>query len=161
MGTCKRECLFSRTFSAGGLIKHHRLVAVDLYPVLKVASDCSSQNQFLEIASTLDQFLGTVSVTDPGDILFDDWTFVQILGNIVGSGTDELDPTFVGLVVGPGSGKGRKKGVVNIDHWTTDLFEEARREHLHVAGKDEEVDFLLSQPGKLFGFCIRLALPAD
>ena len=100
-------------------------------------------------------------MANPGNILFDDRTFVQILGDIVGRGPDKFDPTLVGLVVGPSPGKGRKEGVMNIDHWATNLFKEARREHLHVAGEDEKVDFLLRQPGKLFGFCIRLALTAD
>ena len=100
-------------------------------------------------------------VANAGDILLDDRPLIQILGNIVGSGPDELDPTLVGLVVGPGTGKGREKGVVNIDHWTTNLFKEARREYLHVASKDKEVYFLLRQPGKLFGFCICLALSTD
>jgi hypothetical protein len=79
-------------------------------------------------------------VADPGHVLVDDRPGVEISGDVVGGGADQLHPALVGAPVGIGADEGRQEGVVDVDRRGAELLQEAGGEDLHVAGEDEQVD---------------------
>ena len=75
---------------------------------------------------------GRVGVGDADDVLFDDRAFVEVLGDVVGRGADELDAAFLRLGVRPGTDERRQERVVDVDDRHADLFDEITGEDLHV-----------------------------
>jgi hypothetical protein len=70
--------------------EHHRLLPVEHHPVLSVPTHRSRQDHALHVAAELDQLVGRESVVDADHVLLDDRALVEILGNVVGGGADQL-----------------------------------------------------------------------
>ncbi len=88
----------------------------------------------------------------PYHVLFDDGSLIEFGGHVVGGGTDDLDPPFVGLVVGVPAGESRQEGVMDVDDPVGESIQDRVAEDLHVAGQYDQIDVLLleeSQHGAL------------
>lgn len=120
-----------------------------------------SEHKFLQIPALAHEILNAMPVCDTGDILLNDRSLIQIRSGIVRRRTNELHPSFVGLVIGAPARKGGKEGMVNIDDGTAEGFEEIRGKHLHVAGQDNEVHPQLTHQGKLRSLRVALCLRTD
>ena len=55
------------------------------------------------------------------DRLFNNGTFVEILGYVVAGGADDFYASFEGAVVGFGACKCREEGVVNVDDFVFEV----------------------------------------
>ncbi len=102
------------------------------------------EGQTLRVAAFADQILHLVTVTDVGRGLLDDRAVVEIFGDVVGRGTDQLHPPLPSTVVRLRPLEGRQKRVVNIDH-RGETAEEIGTEHLHVLGQHGQFDAVLLQ----------------
>jgi hypothetical protein len=116
--------------------------AVHEHPVVNVSSQGPRKDRDLEVPAPALQVLDIVAMADPQHVLVNDRTVVQVGGDVVSRDTDELHATFVGLVVGPGTLKGREERVVNVDDLFSPLFTELGGKHLHIASEHHEVDAL-------------------
>ena len=63
--------------------------------------------QFFKIPTLFDKIIWTMTMAHTRDILLENWPFIQILSNIMCSGTNQLHPTLVCLMIGLGSGERR------------------------------------------------------
>ena len=79
----------------------------------------------------------------------------------MGGSADDLDASLIGLVVGLGPGESREGGVVDVDAGTAAFRKEITGEHLHVAGKDDEIRLIVGENGELLSLGIGLGLARD
>jgi len=96
----------------------------------------------LDVPADPHQVFHAVPVVDPLDILLDDRPGIQLLGHIVGRGTDQLDPTLIGLDIGTGTGECRQETVVDVDDTAWITGDEIGGQDLHVAGKYDGIDLI-------------------
>ena len=73
------------------------------------------QHRAFHIASGVNAVIQAGCVIDTRDVLFDDGSFVQLCGDVMCGGTDELDPAIVCLLVRPSALKAGKERVVDVD----------------------------------------------
>ena len=83
--------------------------------MLSVPTHRPRQDHALHVAAELDQLVGREGVVDADHVLLDDRALVEILGDVVGGGADQLNAASVGLVVGLGTLEGRQERVVDVD----------------------------------------------
>ena len=62
-----------------------------------------------------DKRLGIHRVVDPLDVLLDDRAFVQVAGDEVGGGADQLDAALVRLRIRLGALEAGQEGMVDVD----------------------------------------------
>lgn len=86
-----------------------------------------------------------VPVCDACNCLVNDGACVQFRCRKMRRGTDDLDATFMGSMVGTRSLEGWKEGVVDIDGVLPVTAAKGGAEDLHIASQDEQVDPLSSQ----------------
>ena len=108
--------------------------------VLEVGGYGAGEDDLFDVLAEADQLFHRLAVADAGDILLDDRAFVELFGDVVGGGADDLDATRVGGVVGLGAGEGGEEGVVDVDHLFAPALDDPGAEHLHVAGENDEID---------------------
>ena len=60
----------------------------------------SGEDEPLDVAADPLQVLDLIAVADPGHVLIDDRAAVELLGDVVGGRTDQLDAALVGAAVG-------------------------------------------------------------
>ena len=70
---------------------------------------------------------------------------VEVLGHVMGGRTDEFDAALLGPPIRRGADEGGQERVVDVDHRTTHLGEELRREDLHVPGQHHQIDVAAQQ----------------
>lgn len=100
------------------LVEDNGLVAVQDDTALGHVLDGGSKNVALNVASGVSQLLGAHSVVDTNDVLLNDWAFVQVAGDEVGSSTNDLHTTIIGLVVRLGALERGQEAVVDVDDAT-------------------------------------------
>jgi hypothetical protein len=83
--------------------------------VLHMAAHGACQHQRFGIAAQPHQFARRHRVVHAGHVLFDDRAFVQILGDVVRGGADDLDPARVRLVVRLRALEAGQEAVVDVD----------------------------------------------
>lgn len=69
--------------------------------------DGAGENQALHISADRDIVGCRLCMGNAGDVLLDDWPLVEIGGDIMGGGADQLPPALEGLLVGIGPLEGR------------------------------------------------------
>src|SRR3954468_14578681 len=67
---------------------------VDQHPVLEVPADRAGQHAALDVATDLGELLDRVAVIDALDVLLDDRPRVELLGDVVRRGADDLHPAL-------------------------------------------------------------------
>ena len=75
-------------------------VAVQQDPVLDVPAHGAGQGDALDVAPDARQLGDAVGVVDARDLLLDDRSLVEPLGDVVGGGADQLHPARVRLAYG-------------------------------------------------------------
>ena len=73
------------------------------------------QHAAFDIAALADQVVGRVAVADALDVLLDDRPFVEVGGDIMRGGADQLDAALMGLVVRLRALEARQKRVMDVD----------------------------------------------
>lgn len=87
-GSLPNAALTAGTSSA----KHHRAMPIEHDAVLDVAAHGAGEHQRFGIAAHAHQIARGHGVVHAGDVLFDDGTFVQVFGDVMGGGANDLDP---------------------------------------------------------------------
>src|SRR5699024_12858748 len=77
-------------------------VSVHEPPTLRMPGHGSGQNGGFDALSALNEVRDRPIVVDPGDILFDDRTLVEVAGDVVSGGADDLHTAGMGLMIGLG-----------------------------------------------------------
>ena len=90
-------------------------------------------------------------------VLLDDGAFIQIVGDEVGGGTDQLDPAIEGLTIGAGTDEGGQEGVMDVDELARIGFHEARGQHPHVLGQDHVIRLVAVDEGAYLLFMLGAA----
>ena len=93
---------------------------------------------------------------DAHHVLLDDRAVVQHLGHVVRGRADQLHAPLESTLVGLGAMEGGQEGVMDVDHPVFPLPDELRRQHLHVARQDDEVDVVRGHQSHLL--LLRLGL---
>lgn len=72
-------------------------------PVIDMEPDSSGKRVSLTVTPEAHQILGLVEVLHTLDFLFDNGPGIEVAGDVVACGSDELDASFMGLLVGVGA----------------------------------------------------------
>jgi hypothetical protein len=80
--------------------KHHGLAAVEDHAVLQMIAYRARQHAALDVAALASKIVGRIAMADALDILVDDRAFIEVAGNVMRGGTDQLDAALVRLVIG-------------------------------------------------------------
>jgi hypothetical protein len=78
-------------------------------------------------------------MTHSSYFLFDDRTFIEILGRVVGSGANQLDPSTMSLSVRSCSSKGGQERVMNVDDSIPEWPYNLGAQDTHVSGQNDQV----------------------
>jgi drug/metabolite transporter (DMT)-like permease len=134
--------------AAQGLAEDDGLVAVEQDPVAGVPADRPGQGDALGVPADGHQLGRAVRVVDPGHLLLDDRPLVQVGGDVVRGGADQLDPARVRLVIRPRALEAGQEGVVDVDDPPGQLPAERVGQHLHIAGQHDEVGPVVLDQGE-------------
>lgn len=97
------------------LVENHGLGTIQENPPLTPPLHGGGEDLALDIAALVDELLRGQVVVDAGDALLDDGPLVEVGGDEVRGGADDLDAALVGLVVGLGALERRQERVVDVD----------------------------------------------
>src|SRR2546425_9069199 len=103
------------TEPATSIHKHHGLAAVEDHAILQVVAYRARQHAALDIAALASQIVGRIAMADALDVLIDDRALIEIAGDVMRGGADQLHATLVRLVIRPRALKTRQKRVMDID----------------------------------------------
>ena len=92
--------------------------------MFEVGSYRSCQNDRLEVATLACEFGDRITVSDTGDFLIENRSFVEFFGHVVRSGSDES----------------REERMVNVDDARTICVDDPRRQDLHVSSQHDQID---------------------
>jgi hypothetical protein len=92
----------------------------------------SGQHDALHVLPKPGQRLSGMSVADAYHFLFDDWPFVEVTGDEVGSRTNEFHTARIGLVIRPSPLETREKRMMNVDRSATKPFAQIVGKNLHI-----------------------------
>jgi O-acetylserine/cysteine efflux transporter len=134
--------------AAAELAEDDGLVAVEQDPVVGVPADGPGQGEALGVPADGHQLGRAVRVVDPGHLLLDDRPLVQVGGDVVRGGADQLDPARVRLVIRPRALEAGQEGVVDVDDPPGQLPAERVGQHLHIAGQHDEVGPVVLDQGE-------------
>src|ERR1700761_1403534 len=81
--------------------KHHGLATVRNHTIFQMITDGARQDAPFDVAALAHEIVGRVAMADALDVLVDDRPLVEIGGDVVRGGADQLDAAVMGLVVGP------------------------------------------------------------
>jgi O-acetylserine/cysteine efflux transporter len=137
--------------AAGALAEDDGLAAVEQDPVVGVPADRPGQGDALGVPADGHQLGRAVRVVDPGHLLLDDRPLVQVSGDVVRGGADQLDPARVRLVIRPRAFEAGQEGVVDVDDPPGQLPAERVGQHLHIAGQHDEVGLVVLDQGEDLG----------
>ena len=129
---------------SGELTEDDRLVLVGEDLAVDVFAHGAREDYLLEVFSLHDEVGRGVLVGDADDVLLDDGACVEFGGHVVAGGTDDLHAALPCLVVGFGTDEGGEERVVDVDDVVGVGLNHLLRNHLHVAGKDDERDAVVA-----------------
>ena len=90
---------------SAGCLEHDRRVPVNQHPVLAVPADGARQHGALDVGAQADQRRRRRRGARRGHVLLDDRALVEVLGDVVGGGADQLHAALLGPLVGPAPAK--------------------------------------------------------
>src|SRR5699024_8071580 len=122
-------------------------VSVHEHPTLRMPGHGSGQNGGFDVLSALNEVRDRPIVVDPGDILFDDRTLVEVAGDVVSGGADDLHTAGMGLMIGLGPLEAGQERMVDVDDPAFEPVAQLGREDLHITGQHDELDVELIDEG--------------
>ena len=123
------------------VLEKDRLILIDMDAVFYVELYCFHKHTTFYIFSFTNEVLDCITMIATNDILGENRTFVQIIGDIVTRCTDELDSPVKGSLIGVGSYEGWQKAMMDIDDTIRIFRDKEWFENLHVPCQNQEVDF--------------------
>src|SRR5438270_11221752 len=102
-------------------------------------ADRARQHTALDVAALADEVVRRVAMADALDVLVDDWALVEVAGDVMRGGADQLDAALMGLVIGLCALETRQERVVDVDAASRQIRREIVRQYLHIAGEHDEI----------------------
>lgn|SRR6266487_1024935 len=127
------------------LFENDRLIFVDEYPVLRIHAHGLGQDAAFDIAALAHQVIGAITMVAMDDILRDNWSFIQAIGDVMCGCPNQLDAALERTLVGIGADEGGQEAMMNIDDLVWIGIDEEWLQDLHIAREDQEVDFVLDE----------------
>src|SRR6476620_5149980 len=119
--------------------EHHGLAAVEDHAVLQMIAYRACQHAALDVATLASEIVWRIAVADALDVLIDDRALIEIAGDVMRGGADQLDAALVRLVIRPRALESRQKRVMDIDAAPRKLRRHLVRQDLHIACQHHEV----------------------
>ena len=110
---------------------------MDKYPLLEHEPHRAGEHELLDVATGLGHAFGGVGVVYGRHVLGDDRPGVELGGDEMGRGPDQLHAAGEGLPVGACAGEGREERVMDVDHPAGIPRDEFGRQDPHVAGEHD------------------------
>lgn len=117
-------------------------MSVEQHTALGDILHSSGEHVALDVATGVGELLGAHAVVHAHDILLDDGTLIEVAGDKVGGRADNLHTAVIGLVVGLGALEGRQEAVVDVDDTSRHGLAQLRRQDLHIAGQNNQVNLV-------------------
>src|SRR5258708_39634461 len=89
--------------------EHFGLAAIEDDAILQVVADRARQHAALDIAALASEVVGRIAMADALDVLIDDRAFIEVAGDVMRGGADQLDAALVRLVIRPRALETRQK----------------------------------------------------
>lgn len=121
-------------------VEDDRAVTVHEDPSFRMPGHCSCQYRCFDILTALDEVGDVAVVIDASDILLYDRPLVEIRGDVVGRGTDDLHSAGVRLVIRLCALEAGQERVMDVDDAALQPGAEIGGEDLHIAREDNELD---------------------
>lgn len=102
--------------------------------------DGSRQNDAFDGPADPLQFADIIAVADALHVLLDDRAAVQHFRDVMGGCPDDFDAALISLGVRFASDKCREEGMVDINDPVPVMFDEGRRNDLHVPRQNDDID---------------------
>lgn len=115
----------------------------------------------LNIAPRVGQLFRTHAMVHSHNILLDDRTLIEVAGDEMGSGADDLDTAIISLVIGLGALERGQEAVVDIDDASGHGLAQRGGKNLHVASQNDEIDIVLAHEVQDLGLLLSLGLGRD
>ena len=97
------------------LVENHSLRTVQEHSAFTPPLHRGGEDLALDVAALVDELLGREVMVHASDALLNDRAFIEVGGDEVGRGADDLDAALVRLVVGLGALERRQERVVDVD----------------------------------------------
>ena len=107
--------------------------------VLCVCLDGAQKGCAFQVAAGLDHVGGGVGMVDGFGDLGDDRAFIQVCGDVMGGGANDLHAAGVSLMIGSGALEARQEGVVDVDAPSLQFPAGIVAEDLHVTREHDQV----------------------
>ncbi len=121
-----------------GSAEHHGFVAVAQNAMLHLPAHGAREHDALHILADGGEVGRTHGVVDAFDVLLDDGAFVEIGGDVMRRGANELDPARIGLRVGARALEAGQERVVDVDGSAFELGAELSAQNLHIAREHQQ-----------------------
>src|ERR1700730_8159025 len=95
--------------------KHHGLAAVEDHAVLEVMAHRARQHAAFDVAPLARKIFRRIAMADALDVLVDDRALVEVSGDVMRGGADQLDAALMRLMVGTRALEARQERVVDVD----------------------------------------------
>ena len=86
-----------------------------------------------------------MAVRNTGNVLLDNWAFIQTFGYIVAGGTNNFHPAFESRMIGFCSRKSGQEGMMDVDDFVFVFGYQVGRDNLHVTCQNDKVNSVLLQ----------------
>ena len=120
-----------------------------------------ASHHLFQIAPFSNQVVHRIAMRDPHHLLLDDGTLVEVHGDVVPGGADQLHPAGKGTLVRLGARKGRQKRMVDIDNPVWIGVRKFLAEDLHVARQHHQFNIARAQFAQLQALLFQLVPGRD
>ena len=128
--------------------------ALDLVFAGCYTGDCFGVGDVFFDQDSLGEGLGVVGVEDRDGALEDDGAVIELVVDEVDGAAGDFDAVVEGLLLGVEAGEGWEQGGVDVQDAVWKGCDEVGGEQAHVAGEDDQVDFILAETGEDVGFLL-------
>src|SRR5690606_20418253 len=141
--------------------KDDRLAAVQQNATVQMIAHGASEYTPFNIAPLAYQTLRRIKMAYTLHILLNDRALIEIAGDVVGGGADQLYATIERLMVGLCALEARQERVVDVDAPAEEIRRQFIGEHLHVTGKNDQISASLFDYATQLPFLLGLRLAGN
>src|SRR6202012_851820 len=91
------------------------LAAIEDHAILQVTPHGPRQHAALDVAALAHEIVRRIAMADALDVLVDDRALVEVAGDVMRGGTDQLDAALMRLMIGPRTLEARQERVMDVD----------------------------------------------
>lgn len=107
--------------------------------MLQLQVNGSAEDTFFYVFTDPLEVTYAVSVADVGNVLRNNWPFVEVCGNVMAGSTNEFNAAREGAMIRAGAFKGWQERMVDVDDSVAVIFTKIVGQDLHVTGQHDEI----------------------